>query len=312
MKQKTRQGVQVTLDELIRCRFAANALDLSSSQRVMTLMAGGYRSVLRGRGMDFNEVRVYQAGDDIRNMDWCVTARTGQPHTKLYHEEKERPVYFLVDLNAHMYFATRGEYKAVVAAKAAAILAWAAVNNGDRIGAVVTNGVEQWSSRPRSRKHGILPLLKHLSDVTQNPDPEYDPDGLAKALWHCRHVIHPGSVLFVISDFSGMNEEAERHISRIGKNNVVVGLDIYDRLEMRLPDADLYQVSNGSETMTIDTSQNKAVQQYHQEFMLNKMKLGKLCKRYHIPLLKLATHENCGKVLLRHFGSKGLQRLAHG
>ena len=124
---------------------------------------GGYVSPYRGRGMEFEEVRAYQPGDDIRNMDWRVTARTGRPHTKLFREERERPVLFLVDLGPSMAFGTRVAFKSVVAARAAALLAWAARDNGDRIGGIVFAGKRHRELRPAARERGMLPFSRHWS-----------------------------------------------------------------------------------------------------------------------------------------------------
>ena len=130
------QGVRLTVDELLALRRDALGLDLTSRYRVSSTLAGGYRSKFRGRGMDFDEVRTYQPGDDIRNIDWRVTARTGKPHTKLFKEERERPVFLLIDQSKHLFFGSRNALKSVVAARAASLLVWASINAGSRIGGI--------------------------------------------------------------------------------------------------------------------------------------------------------------------------------
>ena len=131
------KGVRLTIDELLALRREAMALDLSSNYRVSSTLAGGYRSKFRGRGMDFDEVRLYQPGDDIRNIDWRVTARTGKPHTKLFREERERPVFLLLDQSKHLFFGSRVAFKSVIAARAASLLIWASITAGSRIGGVL-------------------------------------------------------------------------------------------------------------------------------------------------------------------------------
>ncbi len=133
----------------------------------MTNRAGGYLSGFKGRGMDFEEVRAYQPGDDVRLIDWRVTARTGKPFTKIFHEERERPVFIVVDLSATMFFGTKTAFKSVIAAKVAALIAWAAVKNGDRVGGIFYGGENCHELRPKSRNRGVLPFLKLLCEATK-------------------------------------------------------------------------------------------------------------------------------------------------
>ena len=124
-------GVNVTLEQLIRLRAAARGLELGSRHLAISSQAGGYRSAYRGRGLEFDEVRAYQTTDDARTIDWRVTARRGRPHTKIFREERERPVLVLVDLHPGMYFGSRLRFKSVLASQAAALIAWAAEQSAD-------------------------------------------------------------------------------------------------------------------------------------------------------------------------------------
>ncbi|NKB46587.1 MAG: DUF58 domain-containing protein, partial [Legionellales bacterium] len=160
--QNQATAITVSLTQLIQLRFAAQLIDLRAHKRVRSQLLGGHLSSLRGRGMEFDEVRAYQAGDDIRTMDWRVTARTNKPHIKLYHEERERPVLLLVDFRPAMFFGTRVTFKSVIAAKVAALLGWAAIANGDRLGGVVFSGKDHVELRPRTRQHGTSPFLLEL------------------------------------------------------------------------------------------------------------------------------------------------------
>ena len=125
-------ATRVTSRELIELRRHARKLDLTRRRPALAQLAGNHASRFRGRGMDYQESRAYQPGDDIRNMDWRVTARSGRAHTKLFQEERERPVVFCIDLGPSLFFATRGALKSVIAARAATLLAWAAAAQGDR------------------------------------------------------------------------------------------------------------------------------------------------------------------------------------
>ena len=121
------EGTTLTLNQLIRLRASARGLELGARRRTLSAQAGGYLSVYHGRGMEFDEVRTYQVGDDARTIDWRVTARRGRPHTKLFREERERPVMLLVDLHPGMYFGSRVQYKSVLAGRLSALMGWAAV-----------------------------------------------------------------------------------------------------------------------------------------------------------------------------------------
>ena len=151
------------LPDLIALRGQARRLDLAPRGLVLATRAGGHLSRFRGRGMEFDESRRYQPGDDPRHMDWRVTARAGAPHVKLFREERERPVWLLVDLGPSMRFGTRVAFKSAVAAQAAALLGWAAVERGDRVGGLIFDETRRLERRPAARSSGLLPLLEGLA-----------------------------------------------------------------------------------------------------------------------------------------------------
>lgn len=156
-------GVRVSLQELLALRGEARRLDLAPRGKVLATRSGGHLSPFRGRGMEFDEARIYQPGDDPRNMDWRVTARAGRPHVKLFREERERPLWLLVDQGPAMRFGTRVAFKSVIAAQAAALLAWAAVDRGDRVGGLIFDEQGRFEQKPAARTHGLLPLLQALA-----------------------------------------------------------------------------------------------------------------------------------------------------
>jgi uncharacterized protein (DUF58 family) len=157
--------VHVSSDELVQCRLQARELRLDSRRPARSAITGGHASRFRGRGMDYLESRAYQPGDDIRSMDWRVTARTNHAHVKLYQEERERPVVVMIDLGPGMFFATQGVFKSVVAARAAALIGWAAIQNGDRIGAFLFNGGHH-ELRPLGGQRGVMRLIRQLVTAT--------------------------------------------------------------------------------------------------------------------------------------------------
>lgn len=256
-------GVTIELSELIALRrFAQNGRCPTEGR---PLRPGQHLSKLRGRGMDFAEVRNYQAGDEIRHMEWRMTARTGKPHIKLYQEERERPVILLVDFNPSMYFGTRFAFKSVVAARLAAILAWTVVKQGDRLGGLLFSAHKHDEYTPRARESGVLPFLAGLSQYThalaQNKPIDSTPS-LSHALQRVRRVIKPGSVLIVISDFYGMDKESEKQLSRLRSHNDILAYSICDPLELAPPPPEHYAISNGQQEMLLDTTINTVKEGY--------------------------------------------------
>jgi uncharacterized protein (DUF58 family) len=259
-------GVTVDLPELIALQRYAQMVTYRPEGRV--LRAGNHQSKIRGRGMDFSEVRNYQAGDEIRHMEWRVTARTGKPHIKLYQEERERPVVILLDFNSSMYFGTRLAFKSVVAARLAALIAWTAVKQGDRVGGLLFSSETHNEFMPRSREAGVLPLLAAICQYTRNiPSQSLQPErrSLSYALQRVRRVARPGSLLVLISDFYTMDTESEQHLNRLRSHNDILAYHLCDPLEMAPPKPQQYAMSDGEQEILLDTTV-KAVSQAYADY----------------------------------------------
>ena len=153
-------GIHLTAPELIALKPRCNALSLPMKSPAASSLAGAYRSRFRGRGVDFVESRNYLPGDDIRNMDWRVTARTGKPHTKIFQEERERPVLVVLDASPSLYFGTRTRLKSVAAGQLAAAVAWASVRRGDRIGAFLLAPGAHRELRPTGGRRGAMRVFR--------------------------------------------------------------------------------------------------------------------------------------------------------
>ncbi|MGH8221020.1 MAG: DUF58 domain-containing protein [Steroidobacteraceae bacterium] len=192
------------LTELIALRGPAQGLALAPRRRARELMSGAHASAHRGRGLEFQEVRQYVAGDDPRTIDWRVTARRGRPHTKLFREERERPVWLLVDLNASLFFGSRRQLKSAAVVRAAALLAWVAALGGDRIGAVITGAQGRRVLPARSRDAGVLPLLAALCELQPRAPGGAAAHALTDALDALAPLARSGSIIFAVSDFAGV------------------------------------------------------------------------------------------------------------
>jgi uncharacterized protein (DUF58 family) len=262
-------GVSVELNELIALQRYARRVNYKP--HYSAVQAGNHLSKLRGRGMDFAEVRNYQAGDEIRHMEWRVTARTGRPHVKIYQEERERPVVILTDFNPSMYFGTRIAFKSVVAARLAAMIIWTAVKQGDRVGGLFFSADQHNEFMPRSREIGALPLLASLSQYTKLPaNSNLKP--LSEVLVRVRRVARPGSILVLISDFYNMDADCEKHLSRLRSNCDVLVYQISDPLELAPPKPQHYAMTDGEHELLIDTTLkdvSKAYQNYCEQRIAN-------------------------------------------
>ena len=199
-----------TLEELLALRGAAHGLSLQHQRRARAALLGAHASAQRGRGLEFQEVRLYTPGDDPRSIDWRVTARRGRAHTKLFHEERERPVWLLVDLQPGTFFGSRRQLKSALIVRIAALLAWTAALEGDRVGALVADGLAPPRILPaRARLAGVLPLLETLLAVQpQAPAPPV-PQALPDALRAAVPLIRPGSQILAVSDFAAPTAREE-------------------------------------------------------------------------------------------------------
>ena len=255
-------GIHLGASELIALRPRCNALCLPMHRPAASALAGAYRSRFRGRGVDFVESRNYLPGDDIRNMDWRVTARTGKPHTKIFQEERERPVLVVLDASPSLFFGTRRQLKSVAAGQMAAAVAWTAVRRGDRIGAFLFAPGENREVRPAGGRRGAMRVIQGLVDWL---DPERQRSGeepLSAALERVRHAVRPGSLVIVISDFFSLDETCNRHLSRLRQHNDVIGCQLVDPAEEALP-AGRFPISDGVQSSLLDTTREPARTRFH-------------------------------------------------
>jgi uncharacterized protein (DUF58 family) len=256
-------GIHLEASELIALRPRCNALLLPMHRPAASALAGAYRSRFRGRGVDFVESRNYQPGDDIRNMDWRVTARTGKAHTKIFQEERERPVLIVLDAGSSLFFGTRKRLKSVAAGHLAAAIAWTAVRRGDRVGSFMFSPGEHREMRPAGGRRGAMRVIQGLVDWL---DPEKERTGvepLSSALERVRHAARPGSLILILSDFFGLDEDCNRHLSRLRQHNDVIGCQIVDPAEESLP-AGRYPISDGMHNSMLDTTTEQARSRFDQ------------------------------------------------
>ena len=307
LAQLNPQGAYVNLANLLRLRFAAQDLRLFVKRAVKSQLNGAERTRFRGRGMDFEEVRLYQAGDDVRSIDWRVTARTQVPHTKLYREERERPVFVLVDQRAPMFFGSQRCFKSVLAAHIAANLAWAALNNSDRIGGLIFGDVAQRDIRPRRSKHAVLELLHQLQEFNQqlrSPIKSADGKSLYALLNDARRIAKPGCALFLISDFSDYDQQCEQQLFELARHTDVTLIHVFDPLEKHLQSNSRLTVSDGVSRLQLPTDETQFQRAYQNAYVERLDLLTRSAKRLALPLLSYATTDNLQQLLRERFAAK--------
>ncbi len=304
----TSELISVSLKTLIDLARPAASLNLKHSA-IRSGQSGGYVSRFKGRGMEFEEARMYQPGDDIRSIDWRVTARSGETHTKVFREERERPVFISVDNRPAMHFATRGVFKSVLAAKLAGLLAWAAQHHGDRIGGQIFTGQECSELKPKNGKHAVLRFLNALVSggelVTNGATAMSLEQVLARLMQHAR----PGSLVYIISDFRGINKQVENYLAKLSRHCEVVLIFVYDPLESRLPEQGRYRFTardgayaaslSGTGVATddvrdvvIDTGDRQRLLSYQQHFAERLDQLELLAKKMGLAFIQCSTTDD--------------------
>ncbi len=299
-------GAVISLQDLLLQRYAARTIEYASHKRSVAGISGLHLSKIRGRGIDFEEFRPYQAGDDIRTIDWRVTARTGKPFTKVFREERERPVLIAVDQSSSMFFGSHVAFKSVVAAQAAAIFCWLAIDNGDRVGGLVYSDDNFALVRPKRSRRSALHLLNQIqlanADLATGLSRRAgapaggegtgeEVGGLATALGRIRRITKPGSTLYVISDFSTMDEAGYQYLYQLSRHNNVVCCFIHDELEENLPIPGYYSITDGRDKGTLNTFSKKARDNYRNVFQQRLDTLRDELTKLQIPLLTLRTDE---------------------
>ena len=303
---------RVDAEDLIGLRACVQPLRPAAAPRARSVPAGAHGSRLHGRGVDYRESRHYQPGDDIRNMDWRITARAGRPHVKVFDEERERPVVVLVDLGPRMFFASRGVFKSVLAARLAALIGWSAVAHGDRIGALLCGGQSggvHSELAPAGGRRGQMRLIRALvahGDPSAMVAPALGEDpaaaALSEALVRLRRVAKPGSRVFLLSDFAGLDAALAPHLARLAEHSELSALQIVDPLELAPPPPGRYPVSDGSALRVLDLRSRAARSRYQAHFGARDERLRALTAGHGIALQRCRTSDDPRACLDALFG----------
>lgn len=304
------QGAYTSLKDLAELRWYAKKLRLKKPKFISTQQSGSHLSKFRGRGMEFSEVRVYQPGDDVRSIDWRVTARRQVTHTKLFNEERERPLFIVCDQTKSQFFGSRHSFKSVRAAEAAALFSWAALDHNDRAGGIVFSDIGHHEVKPARSRKSVMQFLNLISQFNQSLNvgaSEIESTfNLNKALLETLRIAKPGTLIIIVSDFLHIDENTEKTLSALRLHNELLFIRTYDPLEEELPPPGLLPVSDGRNTLLINTYDKKAHHQYQKWASEQQGNLESIVKRYRSYLINISTHDDvtlCLQQVLRSFGN---------
>ncbi len=296
--------VVVSMQNLLDLRLLAGGAVSGSRKKSTAHRAGNFASPFRGRGMDFSEVRLYQPGDDIRSIDWRVTARTGKTHTKLFTEERERAIYFVVDAGPSMQFGTQVSFKSVVASKVAGLLAWSSMSHGDRVGGIFFSGKRHKEIKALGGKRGVLTLLKSLVDWNRDSFSEksttQDEAGFVDALSRLKRVAKPGSVIYIVSDFESMGETAKKYLIQISQHCDIALIKVYDELEKHAPPTGNYMLSDGHQSGKFAVNGKETSRAILTAFNQAEQELQQFCLKSGMHFFSICSTDNLLDHLMRH------------
>ena len=266
-------ATQVSLQSLVKLRQSLPLIKRPAGRQVRASITGGNMSRALGRGLDFAEVREYNHGDDVRTIDWKVTARSGKPHTKVFNEERDRPFLVVLDLRTSMFFGTRTAFKSVIAARLSAMVAWAAAGNRDRVGGVVFSDDRIRESQPGEGSKGVTRLLNAIatthaqaSERPASTDRQNLALSLADIFQRLKRSAHTGSSVCLISDFPDFDERDSGHLNHLLRHNHMAACRVFDPLEAELPPPATYAISDGHSRASLNTAAEQTRSAYSDHF----------------------------------------------
>jgi uncharacterized protein (DUF58 family) len=298
-------GISVEIEDLVSIRGQLSALSLANRRRLASHRSGAREVRLRGRGMEYEESRAYVHGDDVRTMDWRVMARTGEAHTKVFAEEKERRFLMAVDLSASMYFGTRFSFKSWAAAQVAAHVGWLASFAGDRIGGLIVSPESHHEVRPGKTRSGLLGVFHHLAQASNIELPvDASRNRLNFLLREINRVVKPGSIIALITDFMGIDEQSLELLSAIVRHNDISAYWIHDDTEINAWPRGHYQVVANRQKVGFDLLGNSADNWLTQWQSNHRDQIESLTSRLNIPLLAVSCNRDITAQIVNNLALK--------
>ena len=298
-------GISIEVEDLVSIRGQLSGLSLANRRRRASHRSGAREVRLRGRGMEYEESRAYVHGDDVRTMDWRVMARTGEAHTKVFAEEKERRFLMAVDLSASMYFGTRFSFKSWAAAQVAAHVGWLASFAGDRIGGLIVSPESHHEVRPGKTRSGLLGVFHHLAQASNIELPvDASRNRLNFLLREINRVVKPGSIIALITDFMGIDEQSLELLSAIVRHNDISAYWIHDDTEINAWPGGHYQVVVDRQKVGFDLLGNRADNWLTQWQSKHRDQIESLTSRLNIPLLAVSCNRDITAQIVNNLALK--------
>ena len=298
--------VYCDLRALIALQYEAIGFSFLPKYAVQSLLAGRHRSKLRGRGLDFDEVRKYVQGDDIRNIDWKVTARVGKTHTKVFTEERERPVLLIVDQSSSMFFGSKLYLKSVIAAHLASLGAWRVLDVGDRVGGIVFDDKKLEFISPKRDRRTVQRFLSVVAEKNQALGPiakNSTENMLNRSLHHANQVVNHDFLICIVSDFQKADDDSIKKMIQLARHNDVIAFQIFDPFEDDLPIGSI-ALSDGEFQTLIESQHKKIRSAFVEKQKQHKSWLVGQCKKYNFPLIEINTASSASVQLRRLLGGQ--------
>ena len=295
-KKRKEALLSASLEDLMSQRQYVSYLQHPLRKVSFSSQSGDIKSAFKGRGMELEEIRPYSFGDDVRDIDWRVTARKQKPYTRLFAEERDREVYAVVDLSEKMRFGTKAELKSVSACKIMALLGWLALENKDRFGGMIFDGRQNLMFKAQNHRAGLLAMLKKVSDVSRDIlKNEADTSSFSKTLLILSQNIKQNAVVFVVSDFVSSDETLQKSLALLAAKCDVFCLDVCDVVELYPPKAGVYMVENKQEQLVFDTTDPQFCEDYQKMFYQKRKIFEDFCRRFSCRYRQIRTDKSLFK-----------------
>lgn len=291
VEQTKTNGLYASLEELIEQKKYLPYIKRRHNN-ITSDRAGDIRSAFKGRGMELEEVRSYGFGDDVRDIDWRVTARKGDTYTKVFSEEKDREVYVVLDLSPYMLFGTKKELKSVSAAKVAALLGWQSMANKDRFGLLLYDGAGTKVFKPQNNQKNLMAIFKAISETSSNIltlKKEEQKSDISDPLKILQFSIKSRAMVFVVSDFKKLNETARKTLVTLTKRCRVYCVNVFDYIEEIPPEDGEYTAEYNNEKVIFNTTPDAFKDIYYQYFAGQRKAMENFCKRFGCQYLNIRT-----------------------
>lgn len=286
------EGLYATIEELIEQKQYINFINHHNKTDAFSKSAGDIKSAFKGRGMEFAEIRAYEYGDEVRDIDWRVTARKLSPYTKIYNEERNREIYVFLDLSKSMVFGTKRELKSVSAAKIASLLGWLSFENKDKFSCLIYDGFETFFFKPQNSRAGLLAILKKISETTKkvaiDRDVSRNNGSIEKSLKMLQKNIKGQSELFVVSDFYDFNEKIRKTLVMLSKKSKIYLINVFDKIEKTTPINGEYMISSKDKNIVFDSGNLDFKDEYTKYFVQKNKNIKDFCLKFSLQYMSVS------------------------